>query len=1277
MPGMPAARQGDATLIGGPIVQGSLGVMIGAPTGIACSVCPGGVLTGNPVNPILGAKVLPGETDIALPAHLPFVLTRSYSSYRTGTPAPVGTFGPGWQSAMDIRLQLRADELILNDNGGRSIHFSLLPPGDIAYSPSEKLWLARGGVDAQPDSHPLCALWQALPADIRLNSHYYFVANNATGPWWVLGYIQLPVTPDEVLPRPLPPFRVLHGLVDRFGHQLRYQRDADGEFAGQVTRITDSAGRVFRLDLVNLPGVGVRLAAVWLAKDTGFPDLPTDPLVRYDYTPRGELATVYDRTGEIVRRFEWHPHKTGLLAAHQYPGRPATRYVYGDDDNVISQVNPGGLRYQFLYAGNRTVVTDSLGRITVYHLEGEKGLKRVVKLEQPDGSITHSEFDHQGRLKAQTDAAGRKTEYQLDVVNGNLTTLWYPDGRKSQFDYNRQGQLTTAIAPDGSRTGQEYDASGRLIAQTDALNQTRRYHYASAHSAQPCATEDEAGGRQQLEWNDYGLLASYTDCSGYKTQYRYNRDGQPVDILYEEGLSVQHEYDARGRRISSEDNSGARTTWQYNDAGERTTTTHPDGSQSSQRYDARGNPVSQSSGGLTRQAEFDSAGRLTGLINENGAATHFQYDVMDRLVRETGFDGREHLYHYSLSGNLIRSEDSELTTRWHYDENDRLIRRERPPLADGTPDDTLFSYNEAGRISEMAHRSESHLVNVRLQYNLNGQITGERQAVHNAQGERLWQHTVMREYDPRGFESSVTYDGLPDITWQTYGPGHLLGVKLGDDALIELSRDRLHRETGRRFGDWQSGREYSPRGQLAQQSVSGRYPALNRDYHYNIAGQLTGIHTGRGDYQYEYSPAGRLQTTRMPELLLTTLTDPAGNRNVTLPHDIVPLPEERYTSPGNRTGQDERYVYQYDTFGNLTEKRRYLSGWTGEESIDDETHTYAYDPSHRLTRYTREDDGITTAQGRYVYDPLGRRVGKLVNKLNPQTKQSETSNTWFGWDGDRLVLTENRDSQIHTIYQPDSFVPLLRTEQTRPQDSHNTLAEKLERDAGATFPQELRQRFNTLEKELRKNALSDDTKQWLKATGLTAENLALWLEPLADSDRKIHLYHCDPLGTPLALVTQAGNVDWHITLDPWGNVLSEYNPQKLHQPLRRQGQQYDEESGLHYNRHRYYDPMQGRYITQDPIGLAGGMNVYSYVYNRPLNFIDPKGLDIWIEDQGPDEPALHQSINIGNPNGDYNSYSYGMGSFPNGEVYTDVKHGGEIELYKKPLKSKMVYLINL
>ncbi|EHT0647227.1 RHS repeat-associated core domain-containing protein, partial [Escherichia coli] len=90
-------------------------------------------------------------------------------------------------------------------------------------------------------------------------------------------------------------------------------------------------------------------------------------------------------------------------------------------------------------------------------------------------------------------------------------------------------------------------------------------------------------------------------------------------------------------------------------------------------------------------------------------------------------------------------------------------------------------------------------------------------------------------------------------------------------------------------------------------------------------------------------------------------------------------------------------------------------------------------------------------------------------------------------------------------------------------------------------------------------------------------------------------------------VSTEGATEWCAEYDEWGNLLNEENPHQLQQLIRLPGQQYDEESGLYYNRHRYYDPLQGRYITQDPIGLKGGWNFYQYPLN-PVQYIDSMGL---------------------------------------------------------------------
>ncbi|EJA4758859.1 RHS repeat protein [Escherichia coli] len=475
MGGKPAARQGDMTRKGLDIVQGSAGVLIGAPTGVACSVCPGGITYANPVNPLLGAKVLPGETDLALPGPLPFILSRAYSSYRTRTPAPVGVFGPGWKAPFDIRLQIRDEGLILNDSGGRSIHFEPLFPGEISYSRSESLWLARGGVAAQHSSQPLSALWQVLPEDVRLSPHVYLATNSLQGPWWILSWPERVPGADEVLPPEPPAYRVLTGVVDGFGRTLAFHRAAEGDVAGAVTGVTDGAGRRFHLVLTTqaqraevfrkqratslsspagprsassslvfpdtLPAGtgygtdnGIRLEAVWLTHDPAYPDeQPTAPLARYTYTAGGELRAVYDRSGTQVRGFTYDAEHAGRMVAHHYAGRPESCYRYDDTGRVTEQVNPEGLDYRFEYGESRVIITDSLNRREVLYTEGEGGLKRVVKKEHADGSITRSEYDEAGRLKAQTDAAGRRTEYSLHMASGAVTAVTGPDGRTVRY----------------------------------------------------------------------------------------------------------------------------------------------------------------------------------------------------------------------------------------------------------------------------------------------------------------------------------------------------------------------------------------------------------------------------------------------------------------------------------------------------------------------------------------------------------------------------------------------------------------------------------------------------------------------------------------------------------------------------------------------------------------------------------------------------------------------------------------------------------------------------
>lgn len=195
---------------------------------------------------------------------------------------------------------------------------------------------------------------------------------------------------------------------------------------------------------------GIRLSAVWLTHDPEYPEnLPAAPLVRYGWTPRGELAVVYDRSGKQVRSFTYDDKYRGRMVAHRHTGRPEIRYRYDSDGRVTEQLNPAGLSYTYQYEKDHITITDSLDRREVLHTQGEAGLKRVVK-KRTRGRQRHAEsVDAVGRLKAQTDAAGRTTEYSPDVVTGLITRITTPDGRASAFYYNHHSQLTSAPGQTG------------------------------------------------------------------------------------------------------------------------------------------------------------------------------------------------------------------------------------------------------------------------------------------------------------------------------------------------------------------------------------------------------------------------------------------------------------------------------------------------------------------------------------------------------------------------------------------------------------------------------------------------------------------------------------------------------------------------------------------------------------------------------------------------------------------------------------------------------------
>jgi RHS repeat-associated protein len=349
-------------------------------------------------------------------------------------------------------------------------------------------------------------------------------------------------------------------------------------------------------------------------------------------------------------------------------------------------------------------------------------------------------------------------------------------------------------------------------------------------------------------------------------------------------------------------------------------------------------------------------------------------------------------------------------------------------------------------------------------------------------------------------------------------------------------------------------------------------PIVDRRYRYDAAGQLTQIEDStKGYLDYRYDPVGRLIEAASPWSRERFAFDPASNM-VDAPSDAagghaprtmpaVYRPREESTLPhevpkilGNLLKQYAGMHFAYDERGNLMSKRTPKC-----------EQKYEWDAFNRLTTaMAKEGDRRISAS--YFYDALGRRIAKSVNG----------EHTLFGWDGDTLGYESTEHGSTHYVYEAGSFVPLAQFVTPEPVQG---IATPVWKSTDRYLPEE--------------------------------DPLQRIAHPI--SPAHLFYYHCDHIGTPYMMTDELGDVVWEATYRAWGetqDVIARASQAAGSVPrnsLRFQGQQVDDESGQHYTRNRYYDPSSGRFVSQDPIKLLGGINIYQYGPN-PIAWTDPLGL---------------------------------------------------------------------
>ncbi|WP_165678467.1 RHS repeat-associated core domain-containing protein [Metapseudomonas otitidis] len=880
---------------------------------------------------------------------------------------------------------------------------------------------------------------------------------------------------------------------------------------------------------------------------------PVETLVHYQYDAQGQLIQVTDRNGQHTRRFAY---TGGLMVAHENSLGLLCEYRWAkfgpNEHRVVEHWTNDGERYHFKYdlAERKTLITDALEREALLH------------------------YNDQLRVVASTDFGGEQYRITLDA-DGNMIGLTLPDGAQLTLAYDELSRLIEEVDPLGRCTRYQYhldsnllstleraygssehwvyDRNGTLLESVDALGQITRY--CNNADGLPYRREDALGNTTHLGWNDFGQLLHYQDCSGQRSTYRYDERQQLTEISNALNETTRLHRRASGEIELIEHPDGSRDQYRYNALGQVISHTNGDGhttylernprGQPTQRKDARGERV---------RYYYDQAQRLTRLVNENGAIYQFRYDASDRLQEEIRLDGLRRRYRYSLSGALLEREElaeqgqqvSRRVQQFEHDAAGRLLSR---ISADGRLD---YRYDAADRLlgiirtpSESGQALGIEAEQLDFTYDAAGRLSEERSS----------QGALGYEYDALGNLSVLR---LPDgraLNHQYYGSGHLHHINLDGLLISDIERDALHRESLRTQGALTSRYRYDLRGRrvwqntlrLAHETVSDLMaqhdPLLNVPEHPACV-----LHR-----RYHYSDGGELKRVADKFTGLTDYRyDAIGQLDSREPkHAQLHSEDFRYDAAGNLCGSGWWAVPASES--NRLEAWRDLRfsydawGNLSEKSTDKSSayQRFAYDSENRLIRAETWHGARLHSCAQYRYDSLGRRTGKTVTthaRHNGGEPVERSERTDFLWQGLRL-LQERRDT-LHSlyVYEPGSYAPLARL------------------DSDPLQPDKLPQRY---------------------------------------------YFHTDPAGTPQELTDADGQIVWRAFYKAWGG-LEAVSPKQVEQNLRFQGQYHDRETGLHYNTFRYYDPSVGRFTTQDPIGLAGGINLYQYAPNA-LGWIDPLG----------------------------------------------------------------------
>ncbi len=1169
---------------------------------------------GKPVSLVSGMETFAPSTDITLGNIFPIRITRSYNSV-TSYDSPLGY---GWAINYDKRLYTYPDGSVTvrRECGGKK-RFTFQPPAGYVGQAGDTGTLVQNAdgtflyTDKNGESEKYDSRGRLMNmADAKGNSIEFYYELDVRSPLWGL----LPANVNQTT-----------ALIVAYDYLLSRieEKDASGALTnryvlfhydgstGRLTNIVDSNGRTVNY---THDGIGNLTSVSGPSGNStyGYNSSTGNHLLTSIDEGNGAYINTFDSYGRITKQ----THGTGEINfAYTIPFKKTTQTTLIKDGSG-NLLNTQTRTVEFDAKRIPLKVTDTFGNITSYVRDSnnwilKKGIKDIATGTTTTTAYT---YDAKGNELSRTEAQGKAVEKTTTytyhpVFNGVLTetvqsvvnpafvsvvTNSYDPANGNLLSRDESGYLGDGT-PYSYTTSYTYNANGKILTidgpRTDVSDITT-YGYDSTTGYLTSMTQPLIGATTYSNHDNFGNPQTVTDPNGNSTTYTYDANGR-VETVKAPGDANPTQYVYVAGSCGASCSGG----------GKIDHITLPEGNTIWYTYDAMGNlALIKDNANNTINYTYDSEdNKLTEQIKDAGNTLQktlsYSYDALNRLYRITNPDTTYTQYTYDFRNSKKSAKDPRNnTTNYGYDELGRLKTVTQP----GTVN-TTYGYNTNNNLTSVTDANTNATT---YKYDDKGRVY---QVISPDTG------TTTYTYDSAGNLTSKTDAKNVTIAYQYDALNRLTTIDFPADTDIVYTYDTCVNGKGRLCtmadASGTTAYEYLPKGQVKKEIRTIDSIAYVTQYTYDQNGNMkTMSYPSDRVITYNYSNDRAVSVLNNAANLATSINyKPFGGMSSIIYGNGLTGSisyDNQYRLSSITAGSVMSLAYPtYDANGNIMAINNTLDPTKNK--------AFTYDNLDRLS--TATSSGIWGSLG-WTYDGVGNRQTENSNTYTytPNTNKLTGANgISFGYDNNGNTTVEN--SRVYTYNQNQRLIQIVDGAMTAGY-TYNSNGQRVKKNVNGTV--------TVFHYSLSGQIIAESNS----SGAIIAEYVYLNSAPLAKIEgANTYYYYNDHLATPQKMTNSSGTVVWSADYKPFGEATVDQQS-TITNNLMFPGQYFDQETGLHYNYYRDYNPVIGTYLTWDPVLQVGAdphvpyalilllknpisLNPYLYVGDNPINRSDPYGLE--------------------------------------------------------------------